>query len=120
MSDAELRVTRDRLGLSGDRLAALLGVTSRTLRHWEEGRYRVPTGVTAEVDQMVQAADDAVAALVADLREQDAPTVTVWRTDPEYQQQAADPRWSAGWWRAIAGRAAVQVPGTRIVYADQQ
>jgi putative transcriptional regulator len=39
----EVAATRAKLGLSQDRFAALLGISSSTLKNWEQGRRR-PTG----------------------------------------------------------------------------
>lgn len=39
----EVKAVRSRLGLSQNRFAALLGVSSATLKNWEQGRRR-PTG----------------------------------------------------------------------------
>ena len=37
MTAAELRIIRERLGVTGDWLAARLGVIPRTVRRWEAG-----------------------------------------------------------------------------------
>jgi putative transcriptional regulator len=41
--DPDVRVIRDRTGLSQDKFAMLIGVKPSTLRNWEQGR-RKPTG----------------------------------------------------------------------------
>ena len=41
--DPEVRVIREKTGLSQDRFAFLIGVKPATLRNWEQGR-RKPTG----------------------------------------------------------------------------
>jgi len=41
--DPEVRMIRDRTGLSQDKFAMLIGVNPSTLRNWEQGR-RKPTG----------------------------------------------------------------------------
>ena len=43
--DNEVTTVRAKLGLSQDRFAALLGISSSTLKNWEPGRRR-PTGAT--------------------------------------------------------------------------
>lgn len=38
VGEPDPRSTRDQLGLSEDRFAAMLGISIRTLRNWERGR----------------------------------------------------------------------------------
>src|SRR5690606_819281 len=45
MTPAEFRVVREFLGLTPEWLAAHLGVSGRTVRHWEQGKYAIPDGV---------------------------------------------------------------------------
>src|SRR5690606_34223992 len=52
MTAAELKVARESLGLSGDWLATYLGVNSRTVREWEQGRRPVPDWVRLEIESL--------------------------------------------------------------------
>ncbi len=49
MSPAALRAQREYLGLTGDAMAARLGVRPDTVRGWESGKDPIPYGVPDEV-----------------------------------------------------------------------
>ncbi len=61
--DPEVRVIREKTGLSQDRFAFLIGVKPATLRNWEQGR-RKPTGPAKALLRILDAdAEIAVRAL---------------------------------------------------------
>lgn len=124
LTAAELRIAREYLGLTGDKMAEKLGVNPRTLRSWEQGRDPIPGRIRPEVAEMKAATDAAVAKLVADLEGSDDDTLITYRTDEEYKEAMLGTSWSEGWhgwsasWhRQVCARAAAQT-GARIDYAD--
>jgi transcriptional regulator with XRE-family HTH domain len=118
----ELRSIRESIGLTGERLAAVFGVRSDTLRRWESGRRPIPPRVRAELDAVVQATETAwrteAVAVWASVANGVATTdVVVWDDDESFA--AANPFYAsfgARWWRVIAGRVAAET-GARIVAA---
>ena len=117
MTAAELRVTREYLGLTGDALAEHLGVASRTVRHWEAGVYTVPDGVRQETKQLEAITAQAVTDGVAQLMDEPDPTVLTYRTDAEYHDAHPEITLPASWHRAVVARIAQEVPGLAIDYA---
>ena len=119
MTDADLRVTMRGLGLTPPSLARILGVTAHTVRHWTHGRYRIPDGVRAEVEQIETATAAAVGSLVDALNDADKPTLTVYRDDAALW--SAHPEaypLPAAWWDTVVYRAASEVPGAAITYGS--
>ncbi|MGW5353384.1 helix-turn-helix domain-containing protein [Streptomyces sp. NPDC004031] len=112
MSDAEFRVLRESLGLTGDWLADHLGVSSRTVRHWEQGKYDIPLGVARALRALETETAAAAADLTAEMTEAYAtgpvPEVTVYRTDEDYLATNPTPRRTASWHRAMVARVAQQ------------
>jgi DNA-binding XRE family transcriptional regulator len=117
MTAAELRVVREYLGLTGDALAAHLGVSSRTLRHWEAGVYAIPDGVREEIEDLEEVTARAVDDAVAQLMDVPDPVAVVYRTDDEYHHAHPEITLPASWQRAVVARAAERVPGLGIDYA---
>jgi putative transcriptional regulator len=52
--DPEVKTIRDRLGVSQDTFAIILGVSKRTVENWEQGR-RHPTGAARSLLRIVEA-----------------------------------------------------------------
>lgn len=52
--DPEVKALRERIGVSQDKFALLLGVSKRTLENWEQGR-RHPTGPARSLLRVVEA-----------------------------------------------------------------
>ena len=52
--DPEVKAIRERLGISQDRFAVILGVSKRTVENWEQGR-RHPTGAARSLLRIVEA-----------------------------------------------------------------
>lgn len=121
VTPAELKSLREHLGFTGDTLGKYLNppAVGRTVRRWEEGRFSIPDGVADEIRMLEQLTDTHVRNTVDALRSQTAPTLTVYRDDPEYHQAHPDmARFPASWHRSVAIRAARQVEGVRIIFPD--
>lgn len=52
--DPEVKAIRDRLGVSQEKFAIILGVSKRTVENWEQGR-RHPTGAARSLLRIVEA-----------------------------------------------------------------
>ena len=52
--EPEVKAIRERLGVSQDKFAAILGVSKRTVENWEQGR-RHPTGAARSLLRIVEA-----------------------------------------------------------------
>ena len=118
MTDAELKVVREHLGVSGDWLAGHLGVTPRTVRHWEAGKYPIPDGVRLAVEDLERVTAEFVSGLIDKLMDIPDPVVGVYRDDAEYHAAHPEIPFPASWLRAVAARVAQEVPALVIVYAD--
>lgn len=118
MSDAEFKVVREFLGLTGDWLAGHLGVSPRTVRHWEHGKYPVPDGVRLEIEDLEHRTGEFVGGLIDKIKDIPDPAVVTYRTDEEYHTAHPDIPFPASWHRAVVARIAQEVPGLSIVYAD--
>lgn len=118
MTDAEFRVVREYLGLTGEWLAGHLGVSSRTVRHWEQGRYPIPDGVRLTIEQLEADTASFVAGIVASLNSHSHPDVTVvtYRNDEEYREAHPEVPFPASWHRALIARVAQEVPALAISY----
>ena len=117
MTDAEFRMVREFLGLTGDWLAAHLGVAPRTVRRWEQGSYPIPDGVRLEMEQLEATTGRAVGELVDALRDTPDPLVRVYRNDGEYHAACPESGFPASWHRAVVARAVLEVPGVAVGYA---
>ncbi|MFF3094188.1 helix-turn-helix domain-containing protein [Streptomyces cyaneofuscatus] len=119
MTDAEFRVIRDWLGLTGDWLATHLKVSPRTVRHWEQGKYAIPDGVRLELENLEARTGEFVGNAVAALMDVPEPGVLTYRTDAEYHAAHPEVPFPASWHRAVVARIAQEVPGLTIAYAPQ-
>jgi putative transcriptional regulator len=52
--DPEVKAIRERLGVSQEKFAFILGVSKRTIENWEQGR-RHPTGAARSLLRVVEA-----------------------------------------------------------------
>ncbi|MES9818941.1 MAG: NadS family protein [Candidatus Thiodiazotropha sp.] len=52
--DPEVKAIRERIGVSQEKFALLLGVSKRTVENWEQGR-RHPTGAARSLLRIVEA-----------------------------------------------------------------
>jgi transcriptional regulator with XRE-family HTH domain len=126
LTPAEVRIAREYLGLTGDKMAEKLGVNPRTLRSWEQGRDSIPGRIRPEIAEMKAATDAVVARLVAGLEDSDDDMLITYRNDDEYKEAMRGTSWSEGlhgwsaaWHRQVCARVAAQT-GARINYADDE
>ncbi len=120
VTGAELRVVMRWLGLSAPALAAVLGVTERTVRHWLAEVYAVPDGVRLDVERIEAATAVAVGDVVDGLHDARDVGVFVYRTDEA--MWAARPEshpYPRSWWDQVVARAVTEVPGVVIEYAPE-
>jgi DNA-binding transcriptional regulator YiaG len=116
MTDAEFRVVREYLGLTEEWLATHLGVSSRTVHHWQEGKFAIPDGVHVAVDHLQALTGEFVEDCIE--RSIVQPSVLTYRTDAEYDAAHPEQSWPASWHRAAAGQIAEGVPSVTIAYAE--
>jgi hypothetical protein len=119
MTDAEFRVVREYLGLSGDWLAGHLGVSGRTVRHWEAGKYPIPDGVRLAMEELEARTAEFVTGVITALLDLPDPGAITYRSDAEYHAANPEIPFPASWHRAVVARVAQEVPGLPIVYPDQ-
>lgn len=117
MTPAEFKVVREFLGLTGDWLAEHLGVSGRTVRHWEQGKYAIPDGVRLEIEDLERRTGEFIAGVVEKLMDLPDPGVVTYRDDAEYKAAHPDTEFPASWHRAVVARIAQEVPGLSIVFA---
>lgn len=116
MTDAEFRVVREYLGLTPEWLAGHLGVSPRTVRHWEQGKYAVPDGVRLAMEDLERRTAAFVTGCVEQLLDLPAPGVVTYRTDAEYHAAHPEVPYPAAWHRAAVARIAQEVPALAIAY----
>lgn len=119
MTDAEFKVTREFLGLTGDWLAAHLGVSPRTVRHWEQGRYPIPDGVRLALEDLEVQTGQFIGQIVEKLMDVPDVAILTYRTDAEYHAAHPDIPFPASWHRAVVARIALEVPGLSIAFPEQ-
>lgn len=119
MTDAGFKVAREYLGLTGDWLASHLGVTPRTVRYWEQGKYPIPDSVRLEIEDLETRTGEFVSGIVEKLMDIPEPGVITYRNDDEYHAAHPEVPFPASWHRAVIARVAQEVPALSIVYADQ-
>jgi len=120
MTPAELKVVREFLGLSSAALAKYLGVSDRTVRHWEAGKYPVPDGVRIEIEKLEAYTAQFVADVVEKLLDYPDPVVVTYPTDEEYHAAHPEIPLPASWHRAVIARVAQEVPGLSIVFPPRE
>lgn len=118
MTAAEFKVVREFLGLTGDWLADHLGVSPRTVRHWEQGKYAIPDGVRLEIEKLERQTGEFVSGIVEKLMDLPDPGVITYRDDDEYHAAHPEIPFPAAWHRAVVARVAQEVPALSITYAD--
>ncbi|WP_405149417.1 DUF1870 family protein [Sphaerisporangium sp. NBC_01403] len=117
MTDAEFKVVREFLGLTGDWLAGHLGVSPRTVRHWEHGKYPIPDGVRLALEDLEDRTGEFIGGCVKALMDVPDPALLTYRTDEEYHAAHPEIPFPASWHRAVVARIAQEVPGLAIAYA---
>lgn len=118
MTDAEFKVVREFLGLTGDWLATHLSVSSRTVRHWEQGKFPIPDGVRLAMEDLERRTGEFIDGIVPQLLDLPDPGVVTYRTDAEYRAAHPEIPFPAAWHRAVVARVAQEVPGLAIAYAE--
>lgn len=117
LTDAEVRICREQLGLTAEQLAAELGVRVRTIHRWEHGVTPIPAGAADEIGRLTDEQDTQVEQLVLGMRQWmvlldlPEPVLQIPRTGEHLGRPA-------GWWRAVAGMVVADVRGLRVVYRD--
>jgi len=117
MTDAELRVVCEFLGLTGNWLAEHLGVEDRTWRRWDAGTAPIPDAVRIEIERLEQITAGIVGETVRALNDVSDPGVLTYRNDAEFHAAHPGIDYPASWHRAIIARVAQEVPGLPIRYA---
>lgn len=106
LTDAELRVAIDSLGLSDSDAAAILGVHPGQLSKWLAGRQPIPQRLTGDVKRMVGTSAEWVRWLTGHLIWSEITTVYVFRTDTDLWTVLPDTRpFTASWWTRVVGQA---------------
>jgi transcriptional regulator with XRE-family HTH domain len=118
MTSAEFKVVREFLGLTGDWLAAHLGVSPRTVRHWEQGKYPIPDGVRLAVENLEARTAEFIDGIVRKLMDLPEAGVITYRDDVEYHAAHPESEFPASWHRAVVARIAQEVPGLSIAFAS--
>lgn len=118
MTAAELKVVREFLGLTGDWLAQHLGVSPRTVRHWEAGKYDIPDGVRLAVEDLEARTGEFISGVVEKLMDLPDPGVITYRDDAEYKAARPESEFPASWHRAVVARVAQEVPGLSIAFGS--
>lgn len=116
MTDAEFKVVREFLGLTGDWLAEHLDVAPRTVRNWEQGKYPIPDGVRLAIEQLETQTGEFVGGVVEKLMDLPDPGIITYRTDAEYHVAHPEAPFPASWHRAVVARIAQEVPALSIVF----
>ncbi|MFB7548607.1 helix-turn-helix domain-containing protein [Streptomyces sp. NPDC056154] len=119
MTDAEFKVVREFLGLTGDWLAEHLEVSPRTVRHWEAGKYAIPDGVRLALEDLEARTAAFVGSIVKQLMDMPDPGVITYRSDVEYHAAHPEVPFPASWHRAVVARVAQEVPGLAIAYGRE-
>jgi hypothetical protein len=118
MTPAELTVVREHLGLTPEWLANYLGVSARTVRHWEVGKHKIHGGIRQEVEDLEQQTEEFVSGTIDQLINEPDPVVQVYRSDEEYHAAHPDALLPARWHRAAIARVAQEIPTLSIVYTQ--
>lgn len=116
MTDAELKVVREHLGLTTRWLAEHLRVAERTVHRWEMGVSPIPDGVRVAVEALEQETALLVGAAADACCDAADPAMLTYRIDADYHTHHPEQLWPASWHRALVARVAHEVPGLEIVY----
>src|SRR5690606_10777388 len=129
LTAAEFKTLREHLGIPGEWLARRFGVSDRSVRHWDSGKYPVPERISRWLRWLAEATEATVAGIAEHLEtspESERLLVT-YRNDEELDAGAAAGRHRglypddlpAAWQRVMAARVAERVPGLRLIYPGQ-
>lgn len=120
MTDAEFRVVREHLGLSGDWLAQHLQVNPRNVRAWEYGEKPIPDRIRLEMEDLERRTGEFIGGCVEQLLDLPEPGIVTYRNDAEYHAAHPEIPFPASWHRAVVARIAQEVPALAIVYAERK
>lgn len=116
MTDAELRMVREFLGLTTRWLAEHFGVAERTVHRWESGDTPVPDDVREEMERLEAVTAATVTATIEALHDVRDVEIQTYRTDRDYRRHHPEQPWPASWHRAVVARVAQEVPGLVVTY----
>ncbi|MFJ2783841.1 MULTISPECIES: DUF1870 family protein [unclassified Streptomyces] len=77
-------------GRADDWLGGHLGVSSWTVRHWEQGKYPIPDGARLEIEDLERRTGEFVSGVVEKLMDMPDPGVLTYRDDAEYHTAHPD------------------------------
>ncbi|WP_280393017.1 helix-turn-helix domain-containing protein [Nocardia wallacei] len=117
MTPAEIRATREHLGLSHAELAAVLAIDERSVRRWETGAQAIHADNARAVRRLADLTTNTVNRHVIDLRGRPNPVLVTYRCDEDmWQHHPKYAPFPAKWHRVIAARVAELVPDLTITY----
>lgn len=115
---AELRIATERIGLPLRSVAAVLGITERSIGRYAEGARPIPDGVADDIADLEDEFEEAVASLVEAV-DTGMSTLLTYRRDRDLvADYPGREEYPASWHRAVVGQALVRRPGVRVEYAD--
>lgn len=130
LTAAEFKSLREHLGIPGEWIARRFGVSDRSVRHWDSGKYPVPERISRWLRWLAEDTEATVAWIAERLEtspESERLLVT-YRNDEELDACAADDPHRglypdddvpAAWHRRMAARVTERVPGLRLIYPGQ-
>ena len=130
LTAAEFKTLREHLGIPGEWLARRFGVSDRSVRHWDSGKYPVPERISRWLRWLAEDTEVTVSWIAERLEtspESERLLVT-YRNDEELDAGAADDPYRglypdddlpSAWHRRMAARVAERVSGLRLIYPGQ-
>jgi hypothetical protein len=129
MTGAEMKASREFMGLSLAWMSRYLMCDQRRLLRMEMGKEPIPNRLAGKFDDLYEATGQVVADLIhkysalIEERASGEATLPVYRNDDEYQRDGkrkVDPtgQYGALWYRMVAQRVADAVPGVVLVYRE--
>ena len=128
LTAAEFKTRREHLGIPGEWLARRFGVSDRSVRHWDSGKYPVPERISRWLRWLAEDTEATVAWIAERLENSPERLLVTYRNDAELDAGAADDPYRglypdddlpAAWHRRMAARVAERVPGLRLIYPGQ-
>lgn len=121
MHAAQIRATREYLGLSLAEFAAILEVDERSVRRWEIGEQPIHGHNAEGIRKLVTITANSVRRHVIYLRSRVDPVLITYRSNEDLWTDHPDFRpLPARWHRMLAARVAEHVPGLVITYRGEQ
>lgn len=120
MTSAELRVVRERLGLSNEDLATLLNVKVELVSSWESGTVEIPVPILLAMERQEVVAANEVTRLINELNDARDVGVVTFRTDEDFRLAMPHiSNYPATWHRSIVARACQEVVELRVEFWDR-